>query len=140
MADTRYITAVGILYLGREKNFSKPNVLLKFFFFVNMAEVMCFCPSISHYTDKLFRNKMILFHEYIRVKIIFAITQNEKTNRKFRNVTLQIFITHYFFCLMKLSFEFNWFKIIKIHSNLDITNKSVRPFLFTISNNSLYQI
>ena len=27
-----------------------------------------------------------------------------------------------------------------IHSNLDITNKSVRPFLFTISNNSLYQV
>ena len=27
-----------------------------------------------------------------------------------------------------------------VHSNLDITNKSVRPFLFTISNNSLYQI
>ena len=26
-----------------------------------------------------------------------------------------------------------------INSNLDITNKSVRPFLFTISNNSLYQ-
>ena len=25
-----------------------------------------------------------------------------------------------------------------IHSNLDIANKSVRPFLFTISNNSLY--
>ena len=27
-----------------------------------------------------------------------------------------------------------------IHSNLDLTNKSVRPFLFTISNNSLYVI
>ena len=27
-----------------------------------------------------------------------------------------------------------------IHSNLDIVNKSVRPFLFTISNNSLYQM
>ena len=25
-----------------------------------------------------------------------------------------------------------------VHSNLDIVNKSVRPFLFTISNNSLY--
>ena len=25
-----------------------------------------------------------------------------------------------------------------IHSNLDIVNKFVRPFLFTISNNSLY--
>ena len=27
-----------------------------------------------------------------------------------------------------------------IHSNLDIVNKSVRPFLFTILNNSLYQM
>ena len=26
-----------------------------------------------------------------------------------------------------------------IHSNLDIANKSVIPFLFTISNNSLYE-
>ena len=29
---------------------------------------------------------------------------------------------------------------LHIHSNLDITNKSARPFLFTISNNSLYQM
>ena len=28
----------------------------------------------------------------------------------------------------------------KVHSNLDIANRSVRPFLFTISNNSLYQM
>ena len=27
-----------------------------------------------------------------------------------------------------------------VHSNLDIVNKSVRPFLFTILNNSLYQM
>ena len=27
-----------------------------------------------------------------------------------------------------------------LHSNLDIVNKSLIPFLFTISNNSLYQI
>ena len=26
----------------------------------------------------------------------------------------------------------------QIHSNLDITNKSIRPFLFTLSNNSLH--
>ena len=29
---------------------------------------------------------------------------------------------------------------IVVQSNLDIVNKSVRPFLFTISNNSLYQM
>ena len=36
---------------------------------------------------------------------------------------------------------FNWGGIVLllIHSNLDIANKSVRPFLYTISNNSLYQ-
>ena len=28
--------------------------------------------------------------------------------------------------------------LLPVHSNLDIANKSVRPFLFTISNNSLY--
>ena len=28
----------------------------------------------------------------------------------------------------------------KVHSNLDIVNKSVKPFLFTISINSLYQM
>ena len=28
----------------------------------------------------------------------------------------------------------------EIHSNLDMANKSVRPFLFTISNDSLYQM
>ena len=27
-----------------------------------------------------------------------------------------------------------------LHSNLDIENKSVRPFLYTILNNSLYQM
>ena len=27
-----------------------------------------------------------------------------------------------------------------VHSNLDIANKSIRPFLFTILNNSLYQM
>ena len=36
---------------------------------------------------------------------------------------------------------FNWGGILLlIHSNLDIANKSVRPFLFTISNKSLYQM
>ena len=30
--------------------------------------------------------------------------------------------------------------VSKIHSKLDIANKSVRVFLFTISNNSLYQM
>ena len=30
--------------------------------------------------------------------------------------------------------------IYKVHSNLDIVNKSVIPFLFTISNKSLYQM
>ena len=30
--------------------------------------------------------------------------------------------------------------LMGVHSNLDIVNKSVRPFLFTISNNSLYQV
>ena len=30
--------------------------------------------------------------------------------------------------------------LMGVHSNLDIANKSVRPFLFTISNNSLYQM
>ena len=73
MADTRYITAVGILYLGREKKLLKTKCVVEVFFFVNMAEIMCFCPSISYYTDTLFRNKMIFFHEYIRVKMIFAI-------------------------------------------------------------------
>ena len=28
----------------------------------------------------------------------------------------------------------------RIYSNLDIVNKSVRPFLFTLSNNSLYEM
>ena len=28
----------------------------------------------------------------------------------------------------------------QIHSNLYITKKSIRPFLFTVSNNSLYQM
>ena len=32
------------------------------------------------------------------------------------------------------------FFIIFIHSNIDIVNKSIRPFLFTILNNSLYQM
>ena len=30
--------------------------------------------------------------------------------------------------------------LILVHSNLDIVNKSVRPFLFTISNNSIDQM
>ena len=32
------------------------------------------------------------------------------------------------------------FYVLLLHSNLDIVNKSVRSFLFTISNNLLYQI
>ena len=50
----------------------------------------------------------------------------------------------------KLAFSVLWgkkenvkvaiFKNVQIHSNLDITNKSVIPFLFTISNNSQYQM
>ena len=32
------------------------------------------------------------------------------------------------------------FGLLRIHSNLDITKKSIRPFLFTILNNSLYQM
>ena len=31
-------------------------------------------------------------------------------------------------------------ELYQIHSNLDIANKSVKPFLFTILNNSLYQM
>ena len=59
--------------LGKGKKLRKTKCVVEVFFFDNMAEIMCFCPSISHYTDTLFRKKMIFFHEYIRVKIIFAI-------------------------------------------------------------------
>ena len=43
------------------------------------------------------------------------------------------------YCINFLLFttkQFQW----EVHSNLDITNKSIGPFLFTILNNSLYQM
>ena len=36
--------------------------------------------------------------------------------------------------------SFLWLQKMEVHSNLDIVNKSVGPFLFTILNNSLYQM
>ena len=40
-------------------------------------------------------------------------------------------VRRYYFPILSISY---------LHSNLDIVNKSVRSFLFTISNNSLYQM
>ena len=48
--------------------------------------------------------------------------------------------------LLRIQFKFflysigtkNWDRSIYTHSNLDITNKSIGPFLFIISNNFLY--
>ena len=51
-------------------------------------------------------------------------------------VALLINVLLGFICVCPSTFQ----KIYHVHSNLDIANKSIIPFLFTISNNSLYQM
>ena len=78
------------------------------------------CPFISSFQTKMYPDS------YLKGTFKISFLQSSKK---------VIFMPMFF----KKNFAF-LHKYKNVHSNLNIVNKFVRPFLFTISNNSLYQM